>query len=181
MGAGGRRGQDGLCCSHRAGLQPLCTLATACARGHPRKTLPGLLSHGPGPRRARPPPSQPPLPPRSWRALHSPGPFRSLHVGDIIAGCHGKARLSKTRPLGLIPCVSGNEGFIVHLCNGAETARAGTAAWGQGAQPTLIAGCLACDSPVASPMGKWGPISWGCKADLCLLSYFWAAELSALV
>lgn len=28
-------------------------------------------------------------------------------------------------------------------------------------------------------MGKRGPISQGCKADLCLLSYFWAAELWA--
>lgn len=142
------------------------------ARGHPRKTLSGLLSWGPGSLQACPPPSQPPLLPRSWRALHSPGPFRSLHVDDIIASCHGKARLSKTRPFGLIPCVSGNEGFIVHLCNGAETAGAGTAARGQAHKPTLVGGCLACDSPVASPMGRWAPISWGCKADLRLLSYF---------
>lgn len=104
---------------------------------HPRKTSPRLLSHSSGPRRARPPPSQPPLPPRSWRALHSPGPFQSLHGTDIIASCHGNARLSKTRPLGLIPCVSGNEGFIAHPRNGA-----GTAAGDRG-QPTLVIGCPA--------------------------------------
>lgn len=102
---------------------------------HPRKTSPRLLSHSSGPRRACPPPSQPPLPPRSWRALHSPGPFRSSHGADIIAGCHGNARLSKTRPLGLIPCVSGNEGFIAHPRNGAGT--------GDRGQPTLVIGCPA--------------------------------------
>jgi len=103
------------------------TLAMAGAWGHPGKTLPGLLSC--------PLPCQPLLLPRSWRALHSPGPFWSLHVGDITAGCHGEARLSKTRPLGLIPCVSGSEGFIAHPCNGAGTAGAGTAAWEQAHDP----------------------------------------------
>lgn len=109
-------------------LQPWSSWAATCAQSHPRKTLLGLLSCSPSPVQACPPAPQPPLLPRSWRALRSPGPSGSLHVGDITAGCHGKARLSKTRPLGLIPCVSGNEGFIAHLCNGAETAGAGTAA-----------------------------------------------------
>lgn len=91
-------------------------------------------------------------------------------IGDIIAVCHGKARLSKTRPLGLIPCVSGNEGLMARRCH-----RGGPAAQGR----------VRCSPPW--PSSCW-PLPWGNgdqfiglhKMDFCLLSYFWAAELSAL-
>lgn len=130
------------------------------------KHRPGCSHAAPALGERIPPPSQPPLPPCSWRALHSPGPCRSSHVGDIIAGCHGKTRLSKTRPLGLIPCVSGNEGFIAHLCNGAETAGAGPAARGQAHNP-----------PSARATPRW-PLPWGTGEQFFgvtrgLLSYFW--------
>lgn len=90
-------------------------------------------------------PPQQPLLPGSWRAHRSPGPFRSLHVADIIASCHGKGRLSKTRPLGLIPCVSGNEGFTAQRYSRAGRAGEGPAAWRQahGSAPSV--------------MGKWRP------------------------
>lgn len=148
--------RDGSWRKERAGwsrLQPPMQFGRGSCLGPSKENTARAALGQPRPRCERPPPSQPPLPPPSWRALRSPGPFPSSHVSDIIAGCHGKARLSKTRPLGLIPCVSGNEGFIAHLCNGAETAGAGTAARGRANNPP--------SSRAARRATPWWPLRWG--------------------
>lgn len=71
--------------------------------------------------------------------------------------------------------MSGNEGFIGGLCNGAETAGAGNGAQGHTNNSPSISGLLKASWHVASLTGEVGRRGW-LGTDLRLLSYFWAAE-----